>query len=77
MVFWGNAGGTRQAEDGQAEPAVQQHSARTGMTSAKGSPSATVMNFVTEHTASEVRQAADRERDTSRKSQRPKSISNL
>lgn len=42
-------GGTRQAEDWQAEPAGLQHSARTGMMSAKGAPSATVMNFLTEH----------------------------
>lgn len=39
------AGGTREAGDGQAEPVVRQHSARTGIMSAKVSPSATVMNF--------------------------------
>lgn len=54
------AGGTRDAEDEQAEPVVLQHSARTGMMSAKVSPSATVMNFVTERTTAGERKGTDR-----------------
>lgn len=53
------AGGTRDAADGQAEPVVVQHSARTGMMSAKLSPSATVMNFLTERNAAGERMGAD------------------
>lgn len=54
------AGGTREAEDGQAEPVVLQHSARTGMMSAKVSPSATVMNSLTERTTAGERKGTDR-----------------
>lgn len=56
------AGGTREAEDGQAGPVVLQHSARTGMMSAKVSPSATVMNVLTEHDTAGERKVTDRGR---------------
>lgn len=45
------AGGTREAEDRQADRVVPRYSARTGMTSDKVPPSATVMSFVTGNTA--------------------------
>lgn len=54
------AGGKREAGDGQAEPVVLQHSARTGIMSARVSPSATVMNFKTEFTTIREKREADR-----------------